>query len=307
MKKIFYLVLVSLIGVLLVGCSKKSKDVEDVQKNTEMPKSSYLDLYRDYVYNDIFESKEIMGLETFNGIIVNIDLFSEPILIANFHHDIDGNFIKIYYIENGEVKSTKSHKANKVKYLYNIKDDKKELFIYEDNSYKVYSALEDIISKNDVDIRSVKEDNMNQEYVLTRDNIEYGIVDKKDYNNTFNKLDELYKKRDNISLDNEVKSIKNELVFLKDDEITYKDYHISYGKYAYDDIFITLNKDKTYRFDYNINGDFMHIDGVCNYGYKYIYCIISPLKFSLEVVGDNKLKYIDKTKKYNDEIFSYGG
>ena len=51
----------------------------------------------------------------------------------------------------------------------------------------------------------------------------------------------------------------------------------------------------------------MHIDGNCKYGYKYIYCIEGNQKFKLEVIGDNKIKYIDKTQKYNNEIFSYGG
>ena len=304
-KKIIIGIVIVLVLLVTSGCGNRKKvnnDVNTVNKKED----TYLDLYREYVYDDLFNNKEIMDIENFNGIIIDVDEFKEPIFIVHYNEAIDGDSIKVYYIKDGVVNETKAHKANKVKYLYNIKDDKLELFIYQDNSYKSYSALIDIIS-NETGVRSVSEDDMNQEYVLTSDGIEYGIVDKNDYEATFNKLDELYKNRDKTKLNNELNNIKNELVYDNAEEIVYKDYHISYGKYIYDDIFITLNKDNTYRLDYDINGDYMHIDGNCKYGYKYIYCIKGNQKFKLEVIGDNKIKYIDKTKKYNNEIFSYGG
>lgn len=302
-------IVLSIFFVLMVlitsGCGSRKIVNNDVNAVNEK-EDTYLDLYREYVYDDLFNSKEIMDIDSFNGIIIDIDGFKEPIFIAHYNEPIDGNFIKIYYIKDGIVNETKARKANKAKYLYNIKDDKLELFIYQDSSYKSYSALKDIIS-NKTDVRGVLEDDMNQEYVLTSDDIEYGIVDKNDYEVTFNKSDELYKNRDKTNLNNELNNIKNELVYDNVEEIVYKNYRISYGKYTYDDVFITLNKDNTYRFDYDINGDNMHIDGNCKYGYKYIYCIKGNQKFKLEVIGDNKIKYIDKTKKYNNEIFSYGG
>lgn len=296
-----------LVFVLLVTCGCGSRKIVNNNVNTVNENNdTYLDLYREYAYDDLFNSKEIMGIEKFNGIIIDVDDFKEPIFIAHYNDIIDGDSIKIYYIKDGVVNETKATKANKVKYLYNIKDDKLELFIYQDSSYKSYSALIDIISK-ETGVRSVLDNDMNQEYVPTSDDIEYGIVEKNNYEATFNKLDDLYKNRNKTKLNNELGNIKSELVYDNAEEISYKNYHISYGKYAYDDIFITLNKDNTYRFDYDINGDYMHIDGNCKYGYKYIYCIIGNQKFKLEVIGDNKIKYIDKTQKYNNEIFSYGG
>lgn len=306
-RKIIFSVILISVMVLVSGCGIKKKVNTSISNNSKEIENTYLDLYREYLYDDLFDSKEIASIDTFNGIIIDVDEFKEPIMIANYHDSINGNFIKAYYIKDGVVNETKTHKANQVKYLYNIKDDKLELFIYEDDSYKSYSALIDILTKNETDVRGVSENEIGEEYVLTSDNIKYGVVDKNDYDNTFNKLDELYKNRDTSTLDNELKAIKEELVVLKDDEITYKDYHISYGKYNYDDLYITLNKDKTYRFDYDINGDYMHIDDTCKYGYKYIYCVKGSQRFRLEVVGDNKVKYIDKTKKYNNGIFSYGG
>ena len=104
-------------------------------------------------------------------IIIDVDDFKEPIFIAHYNDIIDGDSIKIYYIKDGVVNETKATKANKVKYLYNIKDDKLELFIYQDSSYKSYSALIDIISK-ETGVRSVLDNDMNQEYVKTSDDIE---------------------------------------------------------------------------------------------------------------------------------------
>ena len=85
-----------LVFVLLVTCGCGSRKIVNNNVNTVNENNdTYLDLYREYAYDDLFNSKEIMGIENFNGIIIDVDDFKEPIFIAHYNDIIDGDSIKI--------------------------------------------------------------------------------------------------------------------------------------------------------------------------------------------------------------------
>ena len=78
-----------LVFVLLVTCGCGSRKIVNNNVNTVNENNdTYLDLYREYAYDDLFNSKEIMGIENFNGIIIDVDEFKEPIFIVHYNNVI---------------------------------------------------------------------------------------------------------------------------------------------------------------------------------------------------------------------------
>ena len=254
MKKKGIIILIVILIIVAIGTffavSYFTKEKEPIEENNnnnveekepEIEEDDYLTLYKKYLQDELFTIDDI---DEVTGVLLTTEEKEEPILVIKYMDQDSIYQIIILSIQGDEVFASETYRSVSLNYLYNVEEDKVQYFINEIDSHPTYISISDII-QNRTDIEEISEDDLDKDYILIDQAINFYKIEEDKLDSSLERLVEKDEDTDTTTLDNAVDEIKGN-VLRKDENGIYNDtYRIAYGTYIYGDTEITLSSDNS--------------------------------------------------------------
>ena len=253
MKKKRIIILIVILIVVAIGAffaisyfTRENEPIEEnnnnnvEEKEKEIEEDDYLTLYKEYLQDELFP----LDIEEVTGVLLNAEEKEEPILVIKYMDQNSIYQIIVLSIQGDEVLASETYRSVSLNYLYNVEEDKVQYFINEIDSHPNYISISDIL-QNKTDIEEISEDDLDKDYVLIDQAINFYNIEEDKLDSSLERLVEKDEDTDTTTLDSAVDEIKGN-VLRKDENGIYNDtYRITYGIYVYGDTEITISSDNS--------------------------------------------------------------
>lgn len=253
MKKKRIIILIVILIVVAIGAffaisyfTRENEPIEEnnnnnvEEKEKEIEEDDYLTLYKEYLQDELFP----LDIEEVTGVLLNAEEKEEPILVIKYMDQNSIYQIIVLSIQGDEVLASETYRSVSLNYLYNVEEDKVQYFINEIDSHPNYISISDIL-QNKTDIEEISEDDLDKDYVLIDQAINFYNIEEDKLDSSLERLVEKDEDTDTTTLDSAVDEIKGN-VLRKDENGIYNDtYRIAYGIYVYGDTEITISSDNS--------------------------------------------------------------
>lgn len=220
-------------------------------KVEEEKEIKYLDMYKDYLEDDIFNSSKIKGTKVVGGLF-KITNISKPVLLVKYQGKDNSYYIRVLHIIGDEVIASSDYKATNISCGYNLDEKEIVYFIKDLSDNQKYKSVTDIVNEKSK-ITELSEDSFGKDFILFEDEIEFYSIESDKVEEGLNKLENNYKNQDMASINKQIADIEANRLKMDENGIYNEKYRISFGTYAYNpETKITIKADNSVHYEYVI-------------------------------------------------------
>lgn len=245
-------------GVIMFSGNSKNeigrvnKNEETINNETNEEKEiTYLDMYKDYLEDDIFNNSKIKGTKVVGGLF-KIENISKPVLLVKYQGKDNSYYIRVLHIIGDEVIASDDYKSTSISCSYNLENKEIVYFIKDLSNKQKYKSVTDIVNEK-TNITELSEDDFGKEYILFEDEVEFYTIESDKVEEGLNKIEKNYKNQDMTSINKQIDEIEANRLKIDEKGIYNEKYRISFGTYAYNpETTITIKTDNSVHYEYVI-------------------------------------------------------